>query len=181
MPKKVNVLGLIFLLLIFSIVPSFAQAPVAEPLRHYLAAPSERGDVWISPAAEIAFYSAFSFSYGPGLAVGYGKRVSTGLKALFLFDAENELDVMEINFLIRWYLLASDSVSSGPFIQFAGGPAIFFEREKDISMPAEYGMFSAGLSLGWRFHIGKLFFIEPSVRGGYPYMAGFALLSGISF
>ncbi|MCL2705659.1 MAG: hypothetical protein FWE72_05570 [Spirochaetaceae bacterium] len=179
-PKKTRVFGLIFLLLIFSVVPLFAQEPAKEPIQSYLAAPSERGEIWISAVAEAAFYSAFTFSYGPGLSIGYGKRVSTGLKAVFLFDAENELDVVEINFLLRWYLL-SVTPTSGPFIQLAGGPAIFFEREKKISMPAEYGMLSAGLSAGWRFHIGNLFFIEPSIRGGYPYMAGVTLLSGVRF
>ena len=178
--KKPSAWGMIFLLFIFSAVPLFAQEPPTERIPHYLASPSERGEVWISAVAEAAFYSAFNFSYGPGLAVGYGKRISTGLKAVFLFDAENELDVMEINFLLRWYLLNSKP-TSGPFIQVIGGPAIFFERAKKISMPAEYGMFSAGLSMGWRFHIGNLFFIEPSIRGGYPYMAGFSLLSGVRF
>ena len=178
--KKIQICGMISLLLILSSVPLFSQTPSVEPLKHYLAAPNERGEIWISPAAEVAFYSAFTFSYGPGLTVGYGKKISTGVKISYLLDAENELDVLEINFLLRWYLLGLES-TSGPFIQVAGGPAIFFENSKSITMPAEYGMFSAGVSLGWRFDIGKRYFIEPSVRGGYPYLAGFSLMSGVKF
>ena len=151
----------------------------------FLAAPANGSETWICPSAEIGLYSANSISYGAGLAAAYGKKVSVGLKASFLFDAEKILDVLEINFLLRWYPLPSAEgnavTSTGPFFQFSGGPAIFFDRRKDISLPAGIGRISAGLGFGWRFPLDRLFFIEPSIRAGYPFIVGAALSTGIRF
>ena len=180
--KKANVGIMVFFILIFSAASLFAQAPSAESrAKQYLAVPSERGEVWISPSAEAALYSAFTYSYGPGFTVGYGKKASIGFKAAYFLDDDNKLDVLEFNLLLRYYLAGGAESSSGPFIQVAGGPALIFEKEKDFSMPIEYGMISAGLSFGWRFNIGKIFFIEPSIRGGYPFVAGASVASGFRF
>jgi hypothetical protein len=71
--------------------------------------------------------------------------------------------------------------SSGLFIQFNGGPVIFAQNDDSIAVPSGMGTFSAGLSLGWRFLLGRTFFIEPVIRGGYPYIVGAGLSAGVRF
>ena len=152
----------------------------AEESKEFLTPPPEKGELWLYPGVEIALYSKYSFSYGPGFAIAYGRKASIGLKAAFLFDARHALDVMELHFLFRLYLF-SGAANRGPFFQLTGGPAIFFPREHAITMPAAFGMFSAGLGFGWRFMLGNTFFIEPSIRGGYPFIVGGSLAAGLRF
>jgi hypothetical protein len=105
------------------------------------------------------------------------------------FDDINEFRTVELNFLLRFYLLRATGAeaghqgvsNSGLFLQLNGGPVIFARNTDDITMPSKTGTFSGGLSLGWRFHLGRYFFLEPAVRGGYPYMAGAGLSAGARF
>ena len=147
---------------------------------------AEKGDLWICPGAEMALYSISSVAYGGGIALGYGTGASIGLKAAFFWDNESRIDTLEMGLLLRFYFFGKDAYS-GPFIQFSGGPVFFYKRDSsmsrnsDIDIPAEWGMISAGLNLGWRFLLGKGFFIEPSVRGGYPFITGMAFCAGARF
>ena len=100
------------------------------------------------------------------------------MKAVFFSDIEGLLNILELNVLFRFYFLRSHS---GPFMQFTGGPAIFFRQHSSLELPADWGMVSASLSLGWRFFLGKTFFIEPSIRGGYPFIGGAGLSAGVHF
>jgi len=137
-------------------------------------------ELWICPSAEIALYSEQSFSYGAGFAFAYGKNASIGLKGVFLFDEQKVLDVLELNLLFRLHFL-KEAANKGPFLQLTAGPVIFFPREHDIILPAKIGMFSASISFGWRFLFGNTFFIEPQIRGGYPFIAGASLSAGFKF
>ena len=147
--------------------PVFAQAKTVE-----------REDLWICPGAEVALYSVSSVAYGGGLTLGYGNGASIGINAAYLVDAAGEINTMELNLLLRLYFLGSASCS-GPYIQINGGPAFF--NEKGLAIPSEFGSISAGLSLGWRFLIGRYLFIEPVIRGGYPYIVGGSLFAGVHF
>ena len=140
--------------------------------------PSE--DLWVSSGADIALYSPIRLSYGGGIAIAYGSGTSIGIKALWFFDHESQLNTLVLDILFRLYF-GGNSANSGLFIQFAGGPAIYFEREENFSFPARIGMVNAGMALGWRFLLGNYFFIEPSIRGGYPYIAGASLSAGVRF
>jgi len=140
----------------------------------------EGEELWFCPSAEIALYSEQSFSYGAGFAIAYGKKASIGLKGAFLFDEQKIMDVLELHFLFRLYLF-KEAGNKGLFFQFTGGPAIFFPREHEIVLPAKIGMFSAGIAFGWRFLLGNTFFIEPQIRGGYPFIAGGSLSAGLRF
>jgi hypothetical protein len=110
--------------------------------------------------------------------------VSLGLKVVYLDDI-NEFRTVELNFLLRFYPLgmarAEFPRNSGLFLQLNGGPVIFARDANDIAMPSKTGTLSGGLSLGWRFLLGRFFFIEPAVRGGYPYVAGAGLSAGVRF
>ena len=163
---------------IFSSIPVFAQG--------FLATPPQRGDFWICPGAETAFYSSSGVSVAGSLAAAYGNRAPIGFKAAWFFGTNNELDVLELNFLLRYYFMgaspsAEGSPSAGPYLQFTGGPALFFDKAENVSIPAKWGTVSIGLTFGWRFLFGKLFFAEPYIRAGYPYIAGAGVSAGVRF
>ena len=134
-------------------------------------------DFWISPCTELAMYSSSSIAYGGGIALGYGKGTSIGLRAAYFTENEYQIVTLELSFLLRFYLQGRDSLS-GPFLQLMGGPVIF-ARDSEINVPSEYGVFSAGLSFGWRFLFGKTWFVEPALRGGFPYIAGAGVSAGM--
>ena len=168
-----------FLILIFFLNASlFAQEQEEE--QRFLTPPPEKGEFWFCLSTEISLYSESTFSYGAGFTMAYGKKVSFGLKGVYFFDEDNTLDVLELHVLFRLYLLRG-AANRGPFFQLGGGPAIFFHREYEIELPTAFGMFSAGLVFGWRFLLGNTFFIEPSLRGGYPFVIGGALSTGLRF
>ncbi|MCL2230423.1 MAG: hypothetical protein FWC01_04955 [Treponema sp.] len=179
---------ILFLFLILGNIPLFAQEEEqtqeqtreSVPSSGFFAPPPAKGEFWFCPSAEIGLYSKFSFSYGAGFSIAYGRKVSVGLRAAFLYDNHDSLDVLELNILLRLYL-SGKSANFGPFLQFTGGPAIFYPSDGEISLPGEFGLFSAGVSFGWRFLFGNIFFIEPSVRGGYPFIAGGSLALGLRF
>jgi hypothetical protein len=166
--------NILFLALIhaLSIAPSFAQEQVPE-----------RRDIWVCPVFETSFYSLSKLAFGGGLALGYGDKVALGLKVTYWTDRD-EVRSLELNFLVRLYFSTfyrpSAAAPSGPFIQFSGGPVIFAYKS-NFEIPAEKGVFSAGLSFGWRFLIAKYFVIEPAIRAGYPYIAGVGLSAGVRF
>jgi len=203
--------AIVMMLIFFSIIPAFAQEagsklPVETELPSgsappveigFLAAPAQRGDFWVCTGAETAFYSYSGVSAGASLAVAYGSKFSTGFKAAWFFDTKNELDALELNFLLRYYFMggapwawvkpaerspsAGGAPSAGPYLQLTGGPAFFFDKEEGVTMPAHWGRVSAGATFGWRFLFGKLFFVEPYIRAGYPYIAGAGVSGGIQF
>jgi hypothetical protein len=180
----------IFLLLAMIVFSSLTGTGFAQeaslpaernPVREgFLAAPQQRSDVWLFPSMETALYSPTALSYGAGLTAAYGEKITIGFRAAFFFDAGNKLDALELNLLLRYYLLKGE-VCDGPFLQITGGPAIFFDREEDAPGLAHWGRVSTGLTFGWRFPLGRLFFAEPYVRVGYPYIVGAGVSGGVRF
>jgi len=139
----------------------------------------ERGDFWFCPSFDTALYGISGVSYGGGLALGYGSGMSVGMKTVWFFNSDG-ISVLELNFLLRFYS-SGRRTFSGSFIQFMGGPALFFGNEIGDSIPPRIGAFSIGLSYGWRFLIKEKWFIEPYIRVGYPYLAGAGLSAGMHF
>lgn len=138
----------------------------------------EKGDFWVGLSPEAAFnYSGVSF--GGGLALGYGRGSSIGVKTIW-FQNMNGLSILEINFLIRFYF-SGQKAYSGSFLQFMGGPVLFFGRGENISLPSKTGAFSIGMGYGYRFLIMDRWYIEPFIRGGYPYKAGVGVSGGVRF
>jgi hypothetical protein len=138
-----------------------------------------REDLWVCPVLESNWYSITNVAFGGGAALGYGDSVSFGIK-VFYCDDINEVRTLELNFLLRFYLFQTAS-HSGLFLQFNGGPVIFAQDKDRVTVPAKIGTVSAGLSLGWRFIFGRYFFVEPAIRGGYPYAVGAGLSAGVRF
>jgi hypothetical protein len=161
---------------VLSVIPVFAQNSTV------------REDLWVCPVFETGFYSVSNLAIGGGVALGYGDRVAFGLKVVY-WDDMDEVRSLELNFLARFYFFNKERAEaghsgtppSGPFIQFNVGPVIFAWDEQNISIPSETVMTSAGLSLGWRFLLGRFIFLEPSIRAGTPYLFGAGLSAGVRF
>lgn len=137
---------------------------------------------FFSPMGEYSMYGRESPSFGSGLSIASDGRVAIGLRCLYFYKLTHtrtegkRIDALEITQLLRVYLLKNKPYT-GLFVQFNGGPVIFF-AEDDWSIPAVSESFSVGLTLGWRFPLGNYFYIEPAVRGGYPFIVGGGLSAG---
>jgi len=158
----------LFILLLMICVPLSAQEQ------------KKSEDLWIGLGAEMAFYSPVSLAAGGSIAIAYGNGTSIGTKISWLFDNDGQLNIVILDFLFRVYFFGS-SANSGLYLQFAGGPALYFQKEEKFSLPVRIGTLNAGLNLGWRFLLGKSFYIEPSISGGYPYIFGAGLSAGVRF
>ena len=157
-------------------MPVFARDLSAEAAGVEGAAVSPaREDFWICPGTEAAMFSLSSAAYGGGLALGYGKGVAVGIKGAWFTDGNGGITTLELDFLLRWFFLGA---ASGPYIQLNGGPA-FIADNVSLSIPSRLGTVSGGLSLGWRFLLGRYWFIDGAIRGGYPYIAGAGLSLGL--
>jgi hypothetical protein len=148
------------------IIPVFAQGSAVYE------------NLWVCPVFETGLYGVSNPSFGGGVAVGYGDKMAFGIKAVYWGDM-GEVRALELNVLVRHYFFSNRAValgtgSSGLFVQFSGGPVI-------ITNPTKAATVSAGLSLGWRFHPGRYFFIEPAIRGGHPYFVTGGLSAGLHF
>ena len=157
---------------LFTVISGMGQVFALET-----AAPRE--DLWVCPGAEISMFSFSGVAFGGGLTIGYGNGASIGVKAAYFLDAVGNITTLELNFLFRLYILGVNSCS-GPYIQISGGPT-YFSKDNSLSLPSEFGAISAGLSFGWRFLLGRFLFIEPVVRGGYPYLVGGGLFAGFHY
>jgi hypothetical protein len=115
-------------------------------------------------------------AYGGGISIGAGTGGATGINILYTVD-NNDFIYMELNFFLRVYIFGKKAFS-GPFMQLGIGPVIYADKEPGIS---GYGNFSTGLTTGWRFLLGRTFFLEPAFRIGYPYFAGVSFSLGVKF
>ena len=139
-----------------------------------------KGSIWISPSLETALYSNSNLCYGGGLAFAYGRGVSIGVKTAYFFNFETRIDVLELGFLLRFYLPGNSSYT-GLFIQLSGGQALFIRAEDGLSIPAQWGTIYGSIEAGWRFPLKNDFFVEPFVRGGYPFLYGGGISTGVIF
>ena len=139
-----------------------------------------QGNFWVSGGIETAMYSDSGFCYGGSLSIAFGKGVSIGGKAAYFINFDTGIDALEYGFLLRFYFLGISSYS-GPFFQLSGGQVFLFRRSSGLLFPAEWGTIYAGAETGWRFLLGKNFFMEPFIRGGFPYLIGGGISAGFVF
>lgn len=138
-----------------------------------------REELWICPGGEIARYSISNFAYGGSFALGYGNGAAIGLKGAFYADNSGVVTTVELSFLFRLYFFGSASYA-GPYAELSGGPALF-TKSGGLKLPSKWGSVTGGIGLGWRFNLGRFWFLDGSVRGGYPYIAGAGLSFGLRF
>ena len=134
-----------------------------------------------APLAEYSLYGGENHAIGAGFSIANDGRVAIGMSFIYFHEVarteimEKRILGFEMLFFIRYYFL--DKLCTGPFLQFSGGPLVLF-TEDNIHLPSSSGAFTAGLIFGWRIPLGKLFYLEPYVRGGYPFIVGGGLSLG---
>jgi len=112
-------------------------------------------------------------AFGGNLSGGVNldNQFSLGLKTSFSSDI-NTVTALEPAVFFRYYLPLE---ISGFFAQAELGMSFFFE-DSDI-----YPAFLGGVAFGWRYNLNESWYIEPSVRTGYPFLWGVSILAGLSF
>jgi hypothetical protein len=131
-------------------------------------------------SAQTALYSVDAAAFGGGLTAGYGFDIGAlGIRAAYLADTDG-LATVETGLFVRFYLplafMGQDRFRAGPFLQFSLGPVFFFGDQDQLA-----GSVSAGLSAGWRFLVGKRWYVEPALRAGYSYIVGAGVSGGLRF
>ena len=168
MGEGIALIKRIAVFIIISISVSVMHAQTDQPL------------FFAAPVAEVVWYGITPPSMGLGFALGTEDIVSMGLKGIYTMPfSQNDVTVFEITIFLRIYLPITDTVS-GLFAQLTYGAAIF-SADAPVSLPAEGGAFSIGLTAGWRFLLGSRYFAEPYIRVGYPYYGGAGLCAGVRF
>jgi hypothetical protein len=113
--------------------------------------------------------AAFGGSLSGG--VDLDDQFSLGLR-ITLSSNMDTVTTMEPAAFFRYYLPFN---FSGLFAQAELGMSLFFEDGES------YPAFLGGLAFGWRYNVNEKWYIEPSVRMGYPFLWGFGILAGFSF
>ena len=103
--------------------------------------------------------------------VEINQRFALGIRKGFFLDTE-KFSTLEDSVFFRVNFPLKNSV---PFIQAELGSLVIFQDSKS------YSAFLGALSAGWRFNFGRFVYVEPSVRGGYPFIWGAGLTAGIRF
>jgi hypothetical protein len=109
--------------------------------------------------------SSAAAAFGFSATLDLGRFFAGGLRTGYSYNFSNT-GTLEMAALGRWYFLTYDN--SRLFAQVElGTDLIFFDGE---TIPA----FLGGLALGWRLPLGS-WYMEPVLRGGYPYIWGLGL------
>jgi len=156
---------LIFAFFVFLLFPAHAQDVKQS---------KNRPDIFVAPLLEIIGYSGKGLAFGGGFTAGVEDNgYALGLRLLYVTESDS-INTMELNALIRFYI-SNREQHNGLFLQLNGGSALSSRDEDKV------GAVSVGISIGKRIPFGDLIFIEPTVRVGYPYVAGVGVAGGIRF
>lgn len=129
---------------------------------------------------EINKNSVSMLSPAVGVSFDYSitRRFSLGVKTLVsydVFEKRNTVYAIEPLACIRWYVVSpTGEPSAGLFMEGQGGVEL-------LLVNSDYRVtFCGGVALGFRIPINS-FYIEPIMRGGYPYMFGAGVSAGFRF
>jgi len=128
--------------------------------------------MFVGMGVETNAYTREGATLGGGLssALDLNKWFSVGVKVGFFADFDT-VNTLETAAIVRYYLPLP---ISGFFLQAELGGAFFFEDNES------YPAFLGGLAAGWRYYVKNKWYIEPSVRGGYPFIWGVGFHAGTS-
>ena len=102
--------------------------------------------------------------------------MAIGVEAAGSYNFSNAV-VIEAEAFFRWYFPGKRH--TGFFAQAEAG--LYYIMENMNGFRDKFPMFLGGLRAGYRLPLGQSFFIEPYVRGGYPFVFGIGVLAGIRF
>jgi len=117
----------------------------------------------------VAMGFPFSFDYNlpvnvAPFAIGANVIVSSGFA---------DATALEIAASFRWYFLGNGH--TGFFTQADLGAYLVFEDKET------HPFFLGGLRTGYRLPLGSMFYVDPYLRLGYPFVFGLGALAGIRF
>jgi hypothetical protein len=83
---------------------------------------------------------------------------------------------------LRWYMFSPNEMDTPKgFEIFAAAGLGLITTNNTMDVHNSRGSLELAGKLGARFRIGKYFYVEPYLRGGYPFMAGGGLIAGFRF
>ena len=134
-------------------------------------------NIYLGIFAEVLGYTRDNVAYGGGITAG-GSYNGMGFGLHFLYAQDTEGFVFfEVLGHFRWYF-AQLKDNNGLFVQLEGG-VVFYSYERFDTL--DNILASIGLRAGWRIPLGEKWFIEPGIRGGFPYLIGAGFYAGIKF
>jgi hypothetical protein len=125
-------------------------------------------------------YTTSGITGGPGLNVLYGlsDRFHAGLSTGLSFA--ERVTTWELNAAIRMFFFEDADSGVSPFAEAGAGISLLSLHLTDathkVNRAALLPLFQA--SLGVRIPLFGSFYIEPSVRGGYPFLLGLSIMIG---
>jgi len=142
--------------------------------------PEKHRDLYAGLLAEVLGYTRYNAAFGGGISFGGSfNGMGLGINLLYAQDTEGYIS-MEALAHFRYYFsfLTHAEVNTGLFLQAEGGAVLFAYKK-----PAITGYWSpvVGLAAGWRFPLSARWYIEPRIRGGYPYYFGVGVSGGMRF
>ncbi|MDR2663543.1 MAG: hypothetical protein LBC31_11165 [Treponema sp.] len=148
------------MLLVLAALPAAARDPGGE-------------EFFAAAGAEASLFTDRGAAGGGGLSLGcgYGEG-ALGFRA-FCFTGGG-ITTVELALFLRAYPFRENR---GFFVQAETGAGLF-AMNGGLTVPAETGRITAGLAAGWRFLLGGRWYLEPSLRAGFPYIAGGGVSAG---
>ena len=108
---------------------------------------------------------AYDFNFGKSSAFGVNMAACTNFSG---FTA------IQPAVMYRWYIWGIES-HTGIFMQADIGAYIML-LNVDV-----FTNFLAGLRAGYRISLGSMFYLEPYIKAGYPFMIGIGVTAGLRF
>jgi len=145
-----------------------------------------QNDKFVGIFAEAVGYSRYSIAAGGGLSLGSSfSGVGIGTSMLLTKDPEDFITFEWLGHL-RFYLSSERWNNSGIFLQADLGMYIMAiwdnltDSEKSALVnPISTSYYVGGLRVGWRLVRNEWYYIEPFIRGGYPYIFGVGISAGL--
>jgi len=147
------------------------SSPGGTPMRTPKKAKSgDNSGFFVGLGSEVNNNAKKGNAIGSNMALGYdmSKHFALGVNTIYSNDLEEEI-TLESKLMLRYYLPVG-----GPFMQAEAGGALN-KNDKNSIVP------QGGMATGWRFSVDKEWFVEPAVRGGYPYVWGTGITLGKKF
>jgi len=155
-----------------------AQNDEEEPEEVIVVPPKPKfKDIYAAVSLEAKSYSPTGIIFGGGAAIGidfFNKGIS--VNAFYAKD-EDDFNYLEAAVSFRTYLTRVKT-NTGFFLQADAGIIIF---DRGSIGESSYNAPAMGISAGWRLPLGSVFYIEPVVRAGYPYLFGASVTAGFRF
>ena len=148
--------------------PTLPPEPKPMPL---VEKPQKKYGFFAGLGSEVNSNAKKGAAIGNNMALGYdmNRHFALGLNAVYSNDM-NVASTMESTLMFRYYL-----PFSGPFLQAEAGGMFTAEDGKNQITPL------GGLTAGLRLGMDKNWFLEPAVRGNYPFVWGAGLTIGKRF